>query len=897
MPKPFHMSKMMPPGPNPNQIKRGRLTQRILDAGWARTVLIQAPAGAGKTTLMQQTYSLLESRGTSVGWLTLDSSDDDVGRLIDGLRTVCERLANRSKRIDGGGPLATGDGESAPADLLERYGHIAYPFVLFVDEGESLQNPAALDLLRELADRIPVHGLLVFGTRALAGMELARLRACGEMVEIDGTDLRFSEAEVREFLSSRGLTLTDAHVGTLHRKTEGWAAALWLSSMVLERRRKPGEFIEHFSGLDVSLTDYLSEDVLSRLPESTRRFLMHTSILDHFNAELCDAVSGRQDSRRLLRELELRNLFLAQLDSEHGSQWYRYHSLFRQCLRGQLEARHAEEVPQLHRRASEWYQAHGRPVPAVDHALAGGQYQRAIELIAAQAEHLLGEGRVRLLNRWLDRLPAELLEKQPRLQVSYVWSLMFTGRLEEASEALSKVEDRLDNEVAAHRLALRPMLFTMMDRADKALAVGRANLAQLPPGNTYAHRVLRICVAHSVLLVGNFDEAHRLLGEAKALQGERMHSFNLIYSECTEGILELIQGHLQAALGHFDVAAHIGRTRSSPDETNANPMAGVLLAAAQYEDGRFDRARRLLHFHLPLVRAFGYPDQLISSYVILSRIASHEGDEQRAHRLLSELEYQGCRANLPRVAGSAHLERARLASLNGDLPAAERALQRADETFDWSKAAQLVANEVETLRVGRLRLLTRAKPAEAVEHLERELAETVATGRHHRALLLRILLAEAYQGAGDARRALQTMTEALRIGAREHLLSVFIDESSSTVVALMREVYARQMSTLNDEDTARLVAFVRALLDRFEPEPQSDARSEETTPAPVEALTGKELEVLTLLSRGLSNAQMANTLFVAETTIRTHLRNINMKLNSRNRTHAVAIARELKLVN
>ena len=890
-------SKLTPPFPKAGQIERPRLVHLATKARWARLILIQAPAGFGKTTMMLQIRARLVAGGIPCAWLTLDQADNDIGRFLSCLTLVCERLSPAAVSDSGHAADQAAIGGSV-IELMDRLAGIERPFGFFIDDFESIQNPAVMALVKELLVRLPAGAQLILSTRTVPALELARLRGCGELLEIQPSQLRFSVKETDEFMrAGRGLSLHVDDVAKLHHKTEGWAVALWLASLALERRDEHSAFIEEFSGSNSAVADYLAEDVLSRLPQALCQFLTKTSILGRFNAALCDAVCGRGDSAAVLDELERANLFVVPLGGD--PQWYRYHSLLADYLHSHLKVIDPQSVPLLHRAASEWYRRQRRPVPAIEHALASADLDYALPLLSLHAEQLLADGRVRLLARWLDAVPDTILEIYPRLRAVHAWSLTFTRG---PSEAMARVEAMeraqiADPDTRAHLLALRPVLLDMMDRSEAAWSVGTENLKHLPPGRSYPRSILSNTTANAAVTLGKHQQAFALLEEARRGQGIQVSVFNQVYSECVEGNFDLVQGRLQQALGRFNVAARAGANETS-SHTNGNAMAAILLAISRYESGEAEQAERLLNVYVPLVKDLCLPDLLIAGHVILARLAQQRGDSERAFRLLSELEQQAHQAGLPRAAASAHLERARMALLREDVGAAQSSLRRAEEGYDWAHVGGFLqmANDIEIPRLARLRLAVRSGgSADALATVISELECAQAAGRHRRALPLRLWKAEALYATGQIRPAMNAIGEALRFGARAGFVQNFADEGTT----VMRLVHEYRVTRGPDQILGPGTVsqnYLERLLGTSDPDRGAKSVQPSRDPVFVEPLTRKELQTLELLAEGLSNTKIGERLLVSQNTVRTHLRNLNVKLDAVNRTQAIAVARRLNLI-
>jgi LuxR family transcriptional regulator, maltose regulon positive regulatory protein len=927
-------SKLSPPQSQARQVLRQALVRRMADAGGVKLLLVRAPAGFGKTTAMVQAREQLAANGLATAWLTLERTDNDVPRFLACLQQAVAQIVGQP------GALATapGMGPATPLAVVDALARHGAPFALFLDDFELITEPAVLGLVREIIDQLPRRGQLVLGSRSLPDLGLGRLRMAGQLLEIDTELLRFSREETRQFLALRwpgannsegGGTDWAAQVDPLHRKTEGWVAALWLASMALDaviaRQGSVAEFIAQFSGSNRAVADFLAEDVLARQSPEVRNFLLRTSILRQFNAPLCQALTPRSDAARILAQLDAANLFItpiSQAASAAGAvpaerEW-RYHSLFADFLRAQLVREQPDALARLHLAASGWYEGQGRPVPAIDHAIEGGDAPHAIHLLSGHAMAFLEQGRMRLLARWFAAVQTvaqpDALAEHPMLQVVSLWACNLTRGPWAAMEQLqqSGCATSADAAVRAHVNALQPMLLAMMDRVEDAADLGREALARVPTGQRFADSVLCNAMAHVMGVLGEREQAHRLLDAAR--QGQQAndlqrHGFNRMYTESVEGLLDLQQGRLRQATARFRLALGMAAAPGAAaggaawQPTHGNAWAGVLYAGVVYEAHQLAQAEHLLNVYLPLARDVGLPDHMILSHVMCARIAFGRGDIDAALQLITELEHLGHHRQLPRVVASARLERARVLMLQGQAEAAAQALDRADDSAVWQRVArhQFSAHDVEDMPIGRLRWqVLFGDPAAAARAAAAAATQAQAAQRQRRALKLQVLQALALQRAGspaDLEAALALTGRLLQVAQAEGYVRLLLDEGPAVGTLLRRTQAALQAATgertdpLVDDCLQRLIALAGDEPLADEPAPAAEPPA---TGAPLdEPLTRKEIRVLQLLAEGYSNSVMAEKLFVSDSTVRTHLRNINLKLGARSRTQAVAIARRL----
>ena len=921
-------SKLSPPLSQARQVLRQAVVRRIAEAGGVKLVLVRAPAGFGKTTAMVQAREQLDGAGVATAWLTLERTDNDVPRFLACLQMAVAQIVGQA----GASTLPLAAGPATPLAVVDALARHGAPFALFLDDVELITEPAVLGVVRELIDHLPRRGQLVLGSRSLPDLGLGRLRMAGQLLEIDTELLRFSRDETRQFLSLRWPAPDGAAQGApaelaaqveqLHAKTEGWVAALWLASMALDaviaRQGSVAAFIAQFSGSNRAVADFLAEDVLARQSPEVRDFLLRTSILRQFNAPLCQALTPRSDAARILAQLDAANLFITPIgqgaESTDAPREWRYHSLFADFLRAQLVREQPENIARLHLAASGWYESQGRPVPAIDHAIEGGDAPHAISLLAPQAMDFLEQGRMRLLARWFAALHNEAgaaaLAEHPMLQVVSLWASNLTRGPWAAMEQLqqSGCATSADAAVRAHVNALQPMLLAMMDRSEEAADLGREALTRVPTGQPFADGVLCNVMAHVMGVLGERDQARRLLDAARRGQAD---GFNRMYTESVEGLLDLQQGRLRLASARFRLALGMSATPSGATASttawqpaHGNAWAGVLYAGVVYELHQPAQAEHLLNVYLPLARDVGLPDHMILSHVMCARIAFGRGDIDAALQFITELEHLGHHRQVARVVASARLERARVLMLQGQADAAAQALDRADDPAVWQRVArhQFSAHDVEDLPIGRLRWqVLFGDPAAAARAAAAAVTQAESAHRMRRALKLQLLQALALQRAGapaDLEAALALTQRLLQAAQAEGYVRLLLDEGPAVGVLLRRAQAAWQaagerLDPLLDDCLQRLIALAGDEPLADEPAPAATQSTAPTTAALDEPLTRKEIRVLQLLAEGYSNSVMAEKLFVSDSTVRTHLRNINLKLGARSRTQAVAIARKL----
>jgi LuxR family maltose regulon positive regulatory protein len=426
-------SKLRTPVPRAGLLPRASL-QPLLEAGLqAKLCLVDAPAGFGKTTLLATWQAA--AGGGRVAWVSLDEGDNDPTRfwvfVVEALRTVEPGVGVHA--LAALGRQGTDLYRVVLPELLNGLSRVGSPLVLVLDDYHLITNPACHQTLTFFLDHLPADVHVALAGRVDPPLPLARMRARGELAEIRVAELQFTDQEAAELLNgSMGLQLGADDVERLVERTEGWAAGLYLAGLSLRGRRDPSAFIAAFHGDNRHIADYLSVEVLAHQPETIRRFLLRTSILERLSGPLCDAVLEADGSAGLLAELERSNLFLVPLDDRR--EWYRYHHLFAQLLRLELGAREPALPAILHRRAAAWHRQAGNLDEAIGHASAAGEFSEAAALIAGHWLTYWRLGQRATVARWLDKLPEEAIMADPPLAYVTAWIRGHSGASKQQTE-------------------------------------------------------------------------------------------------------------------------------------------------------------------------------------------------------------------------------------------------------------------------------------------------------------------------------------------------------------------------------------------------------------------------------------------------------------------------------
>jgi LuxR family maltose regulon positive regulatory protein len=619
-----------------NEVVQRTTLLDALSAGQRRKLtLLSAPAGWGKTTLLAQ-WALGAGEEQRFGWLSLDPSDNDPVWFwmyaVAALQKVSPGVGTRAVELltMGADPV-----QVVLPTLLNDLDTIESPTVLILDDYHLVVNRAVHEQVAFVISRMPANLHLVLATRSDPMLPLARLRASGDMGEMRSEDLRFGVVEAAHLLNDvLGLDLADADIQLLHRRTEGWAAGLYLAALSLAEHPDAAAFIKTFAGDNRHIVDYLMAEVLDSQPPQMRSFLLRTSVLGRLSGALCDAMLQTSGSAAVLEKIERENLFVVPLDMSR--RWYRYHHLFGELLRTDLQRSEPNLVAGLHRRAAAWFEAEGLVDEAVRHLVAAGDIAESADLIAADWVNEFNGGGLSTVSGWLDLLPDESVRQDPRLGAARAWIALNVGQFDdahmwiEAVEAASAAADTVNRgSVDAQLVALREVHAFKTGDIPAALEAARRAMT-LDFDDALQARSAACCMYGSALYFsGSVDEAQATFRRAVQLTEKVGDRRRRIYALGYLALIAAESGQLADAEQQIRRTTGVG---SYPASGEHFVNAIVSLAAAIILDVRGDRAAAAdaAHLAVSLARKGGGILELAKALVVRANILEDLGDHETA---------------------------------------------------------------------------------------------------------------------------------------------------------------------------------------------------------------------------------------------------------------------------
>jgi len=889
--------KLFAPPIYPGAIRRDGILDRIFNNASVRVILLQGPAGHGKSTTLQQIKSDYEAKDWLTAWLTLDDADNDPRRFAIHIRALIDSLCEQDLFGDRLGQA--GARRARRSDwVLDSLSRLQRPVAVFVDEFQTLRNRQSLTFFREFFDRVPENVRIFVGSRSLPEVGLAKLLVNNVALVLRADDLRFSPAEVdRFFASARDLKMSSEEVDAIYRRTEGWPAALQLYRLTLvsPEVRKSLDDIGTYSPRE--LAEYLADNVLTLQSPRVQDFLLRTSLLTRLNSDLCDAVMGWSDSQDLLIYLERSGLFIRSLDAE--CRWFKYHGLFSAIMAENLRKLSEGAVLEVHARAARWYLTQSLYEEVVHHSIGCRDFTLAANTLNVWASRLVASGQLMTVERWSECIPFERVVERPDLAIKIAYSLVFLRRERKLRPLLDLLRRNIDAGDLVHttnpRVALS-MAAVLED--DIPAAVALVDALQLHERDADGFAAFEIGAASNLLSYrdianGDFEGARKRLALARTSSDRGGATFSGGYTLAMSGVCLIYQGQLREAIDRFrkamaEESAHI-------DGSFASAALASCYIWALYEANELDAVEAVFARYHDNIAESVIPDFIALAHIAVSRTFDARGRPDKALEVLDEFEKIGHDSAWMRLIGMADWERVRRALIAGDI---ERACAIAAHigSGNESNSGQWIAlsEDLEGEALGRIRLAVHTLDVTtASNRIARELQRQ--PNRTYRQIKLHLMSAQLKRREGMHNAAHRSLRKAVQLAKPGRYVRCFLDEGEG-VIQLLREAYQNIFggATREDVDLDANQAFIEELLAASGTDlTRNPAKSSRP---PMQPLSDREKEMLIFLANGVSNKEMAQRLFVSENTVKFHLKNVYSKLGVVNRLQAINAARQLGLI-
>ncbi len=887
----------IPPAGN-NVVHRSELFEKLNSGLSRKLILVSAPAGYGKTTLISDWIS--QSK-IPAAWLSLDNGDNDpavfLSYIISGIQSIHKEIGQSALRLLNS--PASPSVESITSLLINEVLNINQNIVLVLDDFHMITSSEVLKLVTYLLDHIPGNIHIVILTRSDPALAVSKLRSQHQLVELRSSDLSFSANDISILFNKRlklGLSVDDVY--SLESKTEGWIAGLQLTALSMQGREDISGFIKDLKGDNRYIMDYLMEEVLKTQTDEIKEFLLQTSILEQMSAPLCNAVLKRNDSQLILETLERSNMFVIPLNKERT--WYRYHHLFADLLKQRLLLKSDSRPEKLLNKACDWFEQNGMFEFALKHALVIKNYEKSIQILGEIVESMWENGMHTSILKYCDLIPDHLVKKNPTLCLYFSWILITTGQVQKAEPFLTSAENRTkeiindphsseddvnsNNKLLSKIAVASAYLHTFTMSSEKVLDYARTALKFLSDEDSLWLGWIWHSVGMAEMSKGNLKEVAKTF--QKSLEYSKKSNNLYLISEIAYEIAynEMRHGHYKAAYKHCSELLKFMKESGYSEIAKAEwTYTGLITMMAVIQciwtdlDSALENVKTAYNLSKN-EKNIGHRIKVLlaSSYVLYAR-----DDKPGAIARLNELQ-----ETLKQFKGSHHVTdtyvgwRIRI-FIDSD---------QIDNAIEFVKESGLGLNqkisykeEFSYINYVRL-LLAQNQYSEAEAMLSELYSLALSDNRIESLVYLKISYAVMYSMTGERQKAVSSLIEAMEYAADEDLLIFFLFDLNYTN-DLLEEVYRIQ------------TAGKAGIPDRFIQKLRQAVEAKKKRSKNLQVvLSTRELTTLKLIAENLVNQDIADRMFVSINTIKTHLKNIFLKLDVDSRTGAVIKAKELGLL-
>ena len=832
-----------------------------------KLTLVSAPAGYGKTMMVSE---WVQGLGYRVAWLSLDEADNDPNRFmayfIAAIQSVHPGFGQSIQAM-------VQTPQPPPMEvyltiMLNEIAALPSLMTLVLDDYHAIASLVIHRQISFLLEHLPTRMHLVLITREDPLIPISRLRASNQVLEIRQVDLRFTADEIAYFMSRvMQLDLSENDILALERRTEGWIAGLQLAALSLHGLRDKNSFIQAFTGSNRYILDYLIEEVFNRQSEDVRDFWLKTAILERLSGSLCDAVTERSGSRELLEKLEQANMFIVPLDQSRN--WYRYHRLFSELLRHHQQlTRQLVDEPILHQRASQWFEAEGYFTDAIQHSLAAHDWAKAAQLIGQVNEMMFKQGEIVTLIGWLEKIPRQIILSQLGLSMAYAWALLLAGKYDLATPVLEQAEKLAQpGSVFLGQVATaQAYLARSLGDNPRVIETSRLALSLLPVDDFASRSNLLMNLGMVYWHDGRLDEAEPALIEAQEKGARSGNLYAQLTSEVFLARALVSRGLLREAAERY------------PSIIQRGPLVPIVtlayfdLGSLHYEWNELEKAEFYLQQGLDLSQRTGNMEFRIAGLILQVYLALARQDWEAASSVADQI-CSSARGFSVQVQARCVACQAQVAMAMGNLHSARHWLDQNPGNMDSHPFYRF-------LGLIRPRLfIAQGKMELAAEQLS--LCYETASRAHWGYALVAVRVLQALV-AETPEIGVEYLTDALRLAQSQSYIRTFVD-AGMALIPLLQDATRRGVTP----------EYTRRILAAMENKPKAPTPGQSVL---VEPLSERELEVLRLVTAGLSNREIAGKLFISPGTAKTHIHNLCGKLGVRNRTEAAMRGKELGLV-
>lgn len=881
-------------------VHRRRLT-KLLDDGINQStsiILVSAPAGYGKTSVISDWINLSSVIDNNcVAWLTLDKSDDYLVGFLTYFISAIQRIipefgveilkAIQTHKSQSPEILAT--------LLINQINDATHKIYLVLDDYHLISAIPVHQFMSFLIDHLPPQFCLIIITRSDPHFSLTRLRAYGQLIEIRQNALMFTIDEAKELLNQvRYPQFQPEEIVKLTQFTEGWISGLHLAAISMRDIQDRSLYFKNFSGEHEFIAAFLMDEVFTKLDDPVKNFLLKTSILDRFTLELCEFVTQEADSKDILEELIDNNLFIVAMDNQNI--WFRYHALFAELLKKQLFSQKPDLIPQLHARASQWFEKNLFTKEAITHAIAGHEFESAIQKIVDIAEERFMKGDSIVLLQWLESIPKKNLFAHPDASVLLGISLFLNGRQPDSIYSLiEEIEANVDLEQIQGELSLiHGLLAILKNEAMNAIQYSKEALAQIQPHHQFYRCLVADASGMGYTLIGDIPAAIQAFEECVAISKQTENTMMTLLVLTNLAGLHYMQGELRKAVTMCYQVLELAKDSIGIN----NPLLGKTffnLGEMLREQGDLNQALHYLEKAAELMETyseFGLP----LANLAIARVKLNLKEWALVQQYIDLARTQAQKGPSPQITERiVDVMQARLWLERGHF----------SQVLKWLQSRELIEKPI-TVRIKEIEkyggineffitenqiliryTLAQNKPENAIEMISPILEYSEKKGNKRRLIELLLLKAIALNQQNKLNPALESLQAAFSLAEIEGFQRVFLDEGKRIIsllnLAIKHHVcpdFAGKLLSAIGKEQAPIQSVSQINSDHV-----------------IEQLSEREIEVLRLIAQGFSNTEIAKKLFISLSTVKGHTTNIFGKLGVKNRTQAVSFGRSIGIIS
>ncbi|MCU0473653.1 MAG: LuxR C-terminal-related transcriptional regulator [Bacteroidales bacterium] len=893
------LTKLHIPPASQNIVHRQELYEKLNIGLTRKLILISAPAGFGKTTVVSD---WIGQNNFPAAWFSLDNGDNDpvdfLSYIISGIQSIHTTFGQGALKLLNSPNRPSG--ESIAGLLINEILNINQNFLLVLDDFHLIKSNEVLKLVSYLLEHIPGNIHIVILTRSDPALSVSRLRSQHQLVELRSSDLSFSANDISVLFNKKlklGLSVEDIY--SLETKTEGWIAGLQLTALSMRGRENISEFIQDLKGDNRYIMDYLMEEVLKIQSDDIEEFLLQTSILEQMSAPLCNAVLNRNDSQSILETLERNNMFVIPLDSERT--WYRYHHLFAELLKQRLHLRDKTAIIELHNKAGDWFYTNSMPLLAIEHALKTENFEKSILFLGEIVETMWQNGQHTAILKYGDLLPDELIKKSADFCLYYSWILIIAGQIQKAEPFLVSAEiitmqiindkDSSKKDVQYNKKLLGKIsvafayLYSITKDPGKTFSYGKAAMENLSDDDPLWYSWGWYSIGIAEMSRENFTECIKAF-ESALVYGKKSGNIYLISTIASRlSPLEKRMGLYKTSYKRCSDLINLMKESGYAQIIKSESTYALLYTCmAGIESMRTDFDDALENIKPAYSLCKNESDNSFKVYVLVVYALTlyGRGDITGVKKMLNEMD------DILRINIVFPSFMALYIAMKGLMLVEQNELEKANQFFKENGLEY--DNKISYLDEFAycpyaLLLITEKKFEEAEILLSKLLRMAQTANRIERVIETKVIYAVLNKATGNKETAIINLIEALEDAASENILMSFILFYSG-INDLLKEVYKIQATT-KTKIPKELINKLKLAIEKKEKFMKNNLGS---------GLSDRELDTLKLIAEDLSNREIADKLFISLNTAKTHVRNILLKLDVENRSQAVTKAKEQGII-